>query len=256
MSLGIPAPEPIVAVRDVLPGLGFVEDWNSMTDCRPGFKFQCGNLDITANQVTSFYLRPEFSFGGLGKTARSLHFIEFSMPLRVESTEQVVAWIVHGIGIDFVPSHPIAWFEDGKRWQHLLPWKQHWLRLEKAAEEHRQLRLARPHCQVSREWMRMLKKHVRGVAATAAEQDEFVVEFDGRMFKIALSGAVIGAPASGTAPWSRGYRGRLATLSNGLPTRLMTDPVEVGIWEGQLEIERSRIDVVPASSALPAKVAP
>jgi hypothetical protein len=239
MNDGVPLPAPIVAVRDVLANLGFVEDWHAMTEQQPGFKFKRGNLDLAANQVTSLYLRPEFFFGGIWATARSLRSIEFSMPLKVESTEQAVAWIVYGIGTDFAPSQPIDWFEDGKRWQDQLPWERHRRRLLEFDEEYRRLRRARPHCMVARKWMRILIRHMRAAAEGAGDDEEFVAEFDGQMFKVTLPSETIAAPATGPAPWVGAHRGSVVKFG-GRHRKLMTDPVEIGIWEHHLEIDRYR----------------
>ena len=242
----VPAPPPIVAVRDVLPTLGFIEAWGSMTDQRPGFVFEQGNLVLTANQVTNEYLRPQFFFGGVGIGANSLHSISFAIPLMVESAEQVVAWIVFGIGLDFRPSQTIDWFDRGKAWQHLLPWEQHRKKLLEWGAEHSRLRRARPQCTVSREWMRLLNRQLREANEVARDDDEFVLGFDGHTLTLALPGKVMGAPASGPAPWATAYRGRISMFA-GRWRRLMSDPVEVGIWEGQLEIDRMRIEVVAVS---------
>lgn len=244
MSELIPNPEPIVAVRDVLPTLGFCENWGVLTDNPPAFVFKCGNLTITATEVTSIAGRPQLLFGGQCVTPRTLYCIEFIMVTHVESIEQAIAWIVYGIGTDVVPSLPIDWFENGKRWKHLLPWERHWRACRERAEAHQQLRLARPHCLVAREWMRLLNKHLRIAAQNAGERDEFLAEFDGRMLRIELPNEVIGAPASGGAPWPFGCRGRVVDFA-GLPKRLMTDPVEVGLWEGTLEVDRLAVDVAP-----------
>ena len=246
MLRDLPAPRPVIAVRDVLPTLGFTEDWGAMSEQRPGFAFKRGNLELTANQVTNEYLRPEFLFGGVGSDSRALHSIMFSMPITVESAEQVVAWIVHGIGLHFRPSEPIDWFDRGKAWQHLLPWGQRRQHLLEWGAEYSRLRRARPQCTVSREWMRMLNRQLREANEVARDSDEFVFGFDGHTLTLVLPGKVMGAPASGPAPWATAYRGRISVFA-GRWRRLMSDPVEVGIWEGQLEIDRMRIEVVAVS---------
>ena len=237
----LPAPPPIVAVRDVLPTLGFIEDWGAMSDERPGFVFKRGNLELTANQLN--YMHPVFSIGGLGIGANSLHSISFAMPRMVESAEQVVAWIVYGIGLNFRPSQPIDWFDRGKAWQHLLPWEQHRQKLLEWGAEYSRLRRARPQCTVSRQWTRLLIRNLRDASEAARDDEEFTLRFDGQTLTLAIPGSAMGAPATGPAPWPTTYRGQLATLS-GRWKRLMSDPVDVGIWEGQLEIDRMRIEVV------------
>ena len=213
-----------------------------MTDERPGFAFKQGNLELAANQITNEYLRPQFFFGGVGIGANSLHSISFAIPLMVESAEQVVAWIVFGIGLDFRPSQTIDWFDRGKGWQHLLPWEQHRKKLLEWGAEYSRLRRARPQCTVSRKWMRVLIRELLDASEAARDDEDFVIGFDGLTLTLSLPGGVMGAPATGTAPWSITYRGRLSTFA-GRWKRLMSDPVEVGIWEGELEIDRMRIEV-------------
>ena len=82
-----------------------------------------------------------------------------------------------------------------------------------------------------------------GASEAAREDEEFVVGFDGHTPALALPGSVMGAPATGPVPWANGSRGRL-TSHVGRWRRLLSGPVEVGVWEGQLEIDRMRIEVV------------
>lgn len=63
------------------------------------------------------------------------------------------------------------------------------------------------------------------------------MSFDGQMLIVELPGTVVGAPAHGAVAWTSIYEMRLPAMAS-LPKRLMTDPVEVGIWDERLEIER------------------
>lgn len=238
-------PLPIVSVRDVLPTLGFTQDWAATTDQPPGFVFKRDILELHAAQCTGFHLRPQILFSGMAVTDRTLQGFEFALPLAVESKEQAVAMIAYYIGSDFVPSAPIDWLDQGRLWKHLLPWEKHWRELRQRDDEYEQQRRARPHCLVARDWMRMLRKQLRVAVNSAGEHDEFFVEFDGHMLKITLLDTAIGAPARGPASWNC-YRGRIASLA-GLPTRFLTDPVEIGIWNGRLEIEQTHFAVTPAA---------
>lgn len=234
-------PEANVAVRDVLPTLGFVAVWGTPTDQEPAFALRVGSLDITAAEVTSLYFRREFMFSGAARTTdgRALNLIEFTMPLAVESTDQAIAWLAYGIGRDVVPTQPVEWFELGKQMQDLLPWRQQ-------VKRYQERRQSRPRCRVGREWMRLVVGSLRAAAESASGQDEFTIDFDGDMLKIFLRGTVTGAPARGDA-WTQRYRGRVASLTS-LPRRLMTDPVEVGVWEDRLEIGSARFVVDPEAS--------
>lgn len=235
----IPGPRPILAVRDVLRDLGFEEDRDAFTDNPPAYSFKRGNLELGASEVMNRFLQPCFFFGGLWRTPRSLKMIDFEMPLKVESYEQAVAWICYGIGIDFEPSVWIGWFDSGKKWQGTLPWERYYRELKARSEENRRLRALRPHCFVSRKWMRVLLNHMTDTIDGDAPELKFRIRFDGRMLKLELPKETIGAPATGPGAWPSWYWVTV-TPKVALPKRLATDPVELGIWEDVLEIERSQ----------------
>ena len=99
--MDIPLPPPIVSVREVLPALGFTAVWGTATDLEPAYEFKCGGIDICVAQVTSLFLRPEFIIGGTAVNARSRKHVEQSMPLALDSRDQVVAWLAFAVGADF-----------------------------------------------------------------------------------------------------------------------------------------------------------
>lgn len=238
--MSIPAPLPIVSVRDVLPTLGFAPDWAGYSENPPGFKFNRSNLELTAGEMTNRYLQRGVQFSGLWRTARSLKMIDFEMPLKAESHEQVVAWIVFGIGIDYEPPSAIDWFDQGKLWQDQLPWERYYRDLRVRIEETRRLRALRPHCFLSRKWMRVLLNHMAAATASNSQAVEVQVHFNGRMLTLEVGEEMIGAPASGPGAWPCKY-GVAITADGVLPSRLMTDPVEVGIWQGAFEVESCRL---------------
>ena len=77
--------------------LGFQKDWGAITDQRPAYFYDFGNLRLTAAEVMSDQFKPCFHLGGVIQDARSITMIDFEMPLEVESFEQGVAWISYGI---------------------------------------------------------------------------------------------------------------------------------------------------------------
>ena len=91
--------------------------------------------------------------------------------------------------------------------------------------------------------MRVLLNQLVQVADTTAGPLSFRTHFDGQMLTIEAGGQTMGAPASGTGEWPEGVRVAL-TAGAPLPRRLMTDPVEVGVWDGALEVERHRLPVI------------
>jgi hypothetical protein len=130
-----------VNTRSLFETLGFQKNWGAIADEQPAYAYDFGNLYLTAAQVTSRWFRPVFSLGGVVQDARSIGLVEFEMPLEIDSFEQGVAWISHGIGTDFQPRIPTPWLADAREWKDHLPW----VREMKSYEY-------RPQCSVERDW--------------------------------------------------------------------------------------------------------
>lgn len=175
----IPLPPPIVSVRDVLPTLGFMPVWGTATDLEPAYEFKGGGIDIRVTQVTSLYLRPEFLIGGTAFNARALGYVEQSIPLALESRDQVVAWLTFAVGADFRLLASVPWFEEGCGLQHLLPWEQRRSQLRAETQENARLRLLRPYCIVEREALRgWLNAACRAVVSVINQFDGLLIGFD------------------------------------------------------------------------------
>ena len=214
--------------------LGFQEDWEAITDQRPAYYHDFGNLRLTAAEVMSYH-GPRFLFSGVIEGARSVTMVDFEMPLEVESFEQGVAWIWSGIGEEFRPRLPTPWLEDGRTWQDHLPWVR---RME--ADK------GRPQCLVERDWFRVAIKKLHAVAASASENDLVWLAFDGEALRIAAGGVTIIVPATGTA-WDTRHAVKGTQLSD-LPRRL-TDAVPIAVWDGKISIG-SRVWSLAASEAI------
>jgi hypothetical protein len=147
-----------VKTRAVFESLGFQEDWKAITDQRPAYYYDFGNLRLTAAEVMNDYLVPSFHFGGVWRDANSISMVDFVMPLDVESFEQAVAWIAYGIGERFRPSFPTPWLADGRALQSHLPWVR---RMEKYR--------ARPMCLVEKEL-----RHPRLVREAMHDEEEHI----------------------------------------------------------------------------------
>jgi hypothetical protein len=177
-----------VKTRTLFESLGFQEDWEAITDQRPAYYYDFGNLCLTAAEVMSDSFRPCFHFGGVWRGANSLSMVDFEMPLEVESPEQGAAWIAYGIGKSFRPSRPTSWLSDGWTWQDRLPWVR-WL------EEYK----ARPVCSVEKEWFKLAARKLRPLADSASEADLVWFTFNGEALKIAGCDASVILLATGTA---------------------------------------------------------
>lgn len=213
--------------RGALTSLGFHEDWEAMSDCRPGYRFNSGPLELRANQVMSRYFRPVFLLTGSFFDSRSAIGIEFEMPLQIESLDQAKAWIAHGAHVQH-PDSAVPWLAEGIAMKHLLPW-----------ERARRLYEERPQCSVSKQWMRLAIIELRAMAMQAVPADECVIAFDGKLLTFRTSSGVIPLHASSSRPWPEICRVRLADFAD-LPRRLMQDPVGVHVWEAHLVIGSHR----------------
>jgi hypothetical protein len=237
-----PIPLPIVSVREVLSALGFTPVWGTATDLDPVYEFKGGGIDIGVAQVTSLSFRPEFLIGGFAADARTLKYVKQSMPLALESRDQVVAWLSFAIGPDFRPSAPVPWFDEGRQLQHLLPWERRRLELRAEMEEYARLRLIRPHCVVDRHGLRAVLNSASRAPGWPPAPGDYTISFDGEVLKLRARGQLAVVRAHGAA-WPNTYSGGLRDL-HCLPRRLDLDLVEVGIWQDMLEIGRVCLPVV------------
>jgi hypothetical protein len=212
-----------VRTRAVFESLGFKEDWEAITDQRPAYYYDFGNLRLTAAELMPFG-RSRFHFGGVWRGSNSLSMIDFEMPVEVESLEQGAAWIAYGIGESFRPLHPTPWLADGRTWRDRLPWV-------RRMEEYK----ARATCSVEKEWFKLAVKKLRPLADVASESDLLWFAFDGEALRIAGGSVAVILPATGIA-WDLRYAIKGTQLDH-LPTRL-PDPVVIGVWEGTLSVGR------------------
>lgn len=222
--MSIPAPEPVVAVMDVLVRCGWVPDPGRQYSEGPALKYNFGNFELSAGHFTNQYLQPVVSFSGVYGDRRTVHQVAFDMPERVASREQVLAWVAYGIG-DKVPLAIIPdWLAEGRLHHALLPWEQHM-----AAYKHR------PRASVARDWMRILGKQLIAAAEAATGTDTCRIHFDGDVLRFRLPDQTLLVQASGDTPWPIDAIVSLVDL-RGLPKRWMRDPIDVSYWEDRLVI--------------------
>jgi hypothetical protein len=214
----------VVKTRAMFERLGFKEDWEAITDQRPAYYYDFGNLRLTADEVMSDSLVPCFHFGGVWRGANSISMVDFQMPLEVESVEQGAAWIAYGIGENFRPLHPTSWLSDGRAMRDRLPWV-------RRMEQYKM----RPTCSIERDWFKLAGKKLRSLMDSVCESDLVWFEFNGETLKITGCGTTVIVPATGRA-WDSRVAIRAKQLDH-LPKRL-TDPVVIAVWEGRLSIGR------------------
>lgn len=215
-----------IDTKDVLLKLGFrLLPHPLVGEC---VAFEFGNLQLIAARMANQYLRETYQFSGIAYRSNSISQVDFQIPLKVDSFEQGVAWLVYGVGTDFKPKIAPEWWRMGLGFQDYLPW-----RIEAARFA------SRPTCNVDRDWCRTLLNQLRGLSDGAPEGERAKITFDGEILRVRARGRLLAVPASGT-PWPVEVFLDLA-LTEGLPKRLMTPCVEISVWEGFLRVCRRAI---------------
>lgn len=219
-----------VRTRDLLVNLGFESVLARFTDQQPGYRYDFGNLDLQASQVTNLYCRPEILFTGVISMPRMLGSVEFSLPLELESYEQGVALIAHNIGRAFVPEIPTPWLLLGRSWEeHLLGRREPVLYQQ------------RPQCHVDADWFKVAVKKLVAAGKEAHEAETFSVSFLENVLKIDLAKTGLLMPAAGTS-WAQTYV-CLATRLKHLSRRTPSSGVSISVWENRLTIGRLQLQL-------------
>lgn len=218
-----------VSLREVLPELGFEEDWTQIADRQPGYSRDFNQVKIRAVEIMSRYFQPVFSFWGTEVTSRSMGEISFEVPVEVESFEHAVAWITFCLDRSFQPLlESPSWLSQGREWADCLPWMQRQREYE-----------TRPQCRVEREWMRIAARRI-GKALNGSNAGARVsISFDGSVLRIGSPGLEIALTATGPA-WPAHYSVMLDDIHK-LTRRLMQSEIEIGIWDGKLQVGRRSI---------------
>lgn len=222
--MSVPSPRPIVSVMDVLRDCGWVPDADRPWSEEPALKYNFGNFELSASVLTNRYFHQIVSFDGYYRDQRSMLQISFGVPVRIESREQVLAWIVYGMRHVVRLATTPAWIEEGRCLKHLLPW-----------EKHMAAYRSRPQATIDRMWMKPLGKVLREAAESAAEEESCRIHFDGTTVRFELPGQIYVVQGGGAAPWAEAAIVALRDLA-GLPQRWMRAEIGVSLWEERLTI--------------------
>jgi len=227
-------------VWPLLAELGFVPDGSVITDGPYGLSLRRQGLDLQASETVSRYFEPIVMVLGYWRTSRTLSEVHVEMPLTVAGLSQLKALLAHGIGRDCPASADLPWLAEGHELQEWLPWKRdHAARMAELAA-YTERRANRPHCQIGRPWMRLFVRELRSGLEGVAPETPCTLTFSGEVLSCFGPIFRVSAPAKGPRAWPEPHVILARTLWY-LPKRLMNDPVEVGIWEGALEIDNLRL---------------
>ena|GEM_PF-1688634 len=226
--MSVAGPAPIVPVMDVLRECGWVPDDDRPWSEEPALKYNFGNFELSAGVLMNEYFRRVVSFQGHYRDLRTMAETAFDVPERVESREQVLAWIVYGLRRSVPLAITPAWIEEGRRLQHELPWAKHMAAYN-----------ARPVASVDRMWMKPLGKVLREAATSAAEDESCLIHFDGHAIRFALPAKTYLVQADGSESWPHASLVALRDLA-ALPQRWMQSTISVSFWDGHITIGNRR----------------
>jgi hypothetical protein len=219
---------------EVLREFGWVPDDDRLWTEGPALKYNFGNFELSAGVLMNEYFRRIVSFQGNYRDLRRIAEIAFEIPERVESREQVLAWIVYGLRRSVPLAITPAWVEEGRRLQHELPWAKHMAAYN-----------ARPKALIERMWMKPLGKVLREAAALAAEDERCLIHFDGATVRFELPGKTFLVQADGTESWQQAVWVSLREL-RALPQRWMRSTIAVSYWDGHVMIDNRRFAALVA----------
>jgi hypothetical protein len=218
-----------IATFDVPRDLGFQPDDTVLySHVKPGLSFDFGNFKLSASCLLNVRFVEVVLFRGILATSHSLAEIEFELPTRVLSREQCAAWIVwkldqYGSERMFQPRRYVAWIEEGRQNQRLVPWV-----TEMAAYK------SRPSCTVRRDWLRLALKTLAEHLSLLPDSAAVVFSFDGSVLSVRIDGKVVALPGEGF-PWAVRFNVNAGQLRR-LPKRFMREYIGVEIWESRLKI--------------------
>lgn len=223
-----------------LQSLGF-EPEEDYIGC-PSMSYDFGSFKLRATRVINLQYQEVVSFFGFLSNPRTMTSIEFQMPLHVESEEQCAAWIAwHVIEAGprrekYIPRSNAGLLILGLQHQGTLPWERARLLRQQEADKYR----LRPSCLVDRAMIKLGLKSLAKHIGQSADNDRIEIRFDGQILSFQINGKRVIVQAEG-AVWRASYLIAAGALRN-MPKRLFSEKIDVSIWSGRLQIDRSRYE--------------
>ena len=235
-------PAAAVPMEDVLLRIGFIYHADNNQPC---YTYDLGLFELTAApEIVDWIGRKLFVLRGMYHTRRRIEYVDYKMPLHVETFEQGVALLAYALrGHEpRVGAHP--WFVDGLAWKDHLPWMR-----DTAASIARDAEIERSTCYVARAWFRLAAKDLLARAASSPEFPHVRIGFDGRILTFDVAGHPIVVGAKGEA-WPTPVL-VAAEHFQALPKRFPHDPVRVTLWENAILIHHARLPVAQTLAVVP-----
>lgn len=225
------------SLREILPTLGFDEDWQPATDQQPSYFCMIDSTRIVASQLRNPSFQQVFMFSGVRSTLRTIDEVAFEIPLICESYEQAVAWIVWNLDKQLTGdlTEP-EWLLRGREWKLHLPWV-------RRARDYE----SRPACEVARDWLRVAARQIRQAGKAASTGATVRFAFDGSALRIEGEGIALVMPAVGRGPWDLPFVVALEDVHRAT-RRLMQDTIHISAWDGGLDINGHRLPLASEES--------
>ena len=163
-------------IEDILRHIGFVT-------YERGLSYNFGNCELTCYLV----LDPAagWEFHGIYKSQRSMGFLEFLLPLKVETVKSVLALLAYYLRNADFKNVPV-WLTFGLELHDELPWK------KKAALEAAEYN-AIPKATIDHEWYRLIKRKLVAIAETTTQHDLTTFSFESNVLTITGTTTQIGS---------------------------------------------------------------
>ena len=228
-----------VSTVEIIKKIGFRQEVGGLPDT---FKYKSSNLQLSACAGLSLKsFEYTVSFSGFVHTERTMEYIEFEMPLEVDSFEQGMAWLAWHIdqqkndrscyNSDFLYN----WLEIGYANYHLLPWEKERIERKREEEAYQAEYMLSPHCTVEREWARILRGKINAIMEDAEEPVQVVLSFNGEMLIVRCTGMLMPMPANGKA-WENSFLLDLEPTWK-LPKRFINEQIEFAIFREKLMVD-------------------
>ena len=216
-----------------LRALGFTDRKPQYARTRIGYDM--GGWELSAQEMLNRLFVPIVSVTGLLRTRDILADIEIEMQQTFDQPEMAAAFLVfildqHKRHLKTLPN----WWSLGEANLHLHPIMQK----RKQHEERMKAWRARPHCRIEVDHARLFRSQLRTAISELVGEECARLYFDGQVLRVTLAEREIAVLASGEA-WPHAVSWPLSAKVK-LPGRFNNDPVTLGFFDGNLELEEYR----------------
>ena len=191
-----------------------------------GYDFDFGNCILQVVESLNIRFQPILYFSGIFNDTRSPAFIEFEIPLVVESLEMGVALISFNLKSFEFELKP-NWLKTGLALEATLPWKKKQLEYKN-----------KPSLFIESDWFKLIVKKLRIIVNEVAPEELTTFSFDGMALKVEVGPNVIICKAWGAA-WPSSYKVKTKFLDF-LPKKIIKKDVNISVWEEHLIIGNSQ----------------